>query len=81
MSRQQRRADIDRIIRQLARHLQHFLFGFGVQTVSGFDFKGGHAFIHQPLQPLLRQRQQGFGELLRVAVTVALIPPPWALMV
>jgi hypothetical protein len=33
------------------------------------------------LQALLCKLQQRFGVLLRVAVTVALIPPPWALMV
>lgn len=62
MGRQQRWADIDRIIEaQLAGNLQHFLFGLGVEPVSRFDFNGRHAFIHETLEPLLRQFQQGFG--------------------
>ena len=62
MGRQQRWADIDRIIEaQLACDLQHFLFGLGVEAVSRFDFNRGDAFIYQTLKPLLCQIKQGFG--------------------
>ncbi|MOA11370.1 N-formimino-L-glutamate deiminase [compost metagenome] len=61
MRRQQRRADLDRIVlRKLLRHAQHFRFGLVIQTVTGFDLKRGDALLHQALQPLLRQRQQRF---------------------
>lgn len=61
MRGQQRRADIDQIIQaELAGNQQHFLFGFGIQSVSRFDFNGRYAFIHQPLESLLRHRQERF---------------------
>ena len=66
MCAQKRRAHIDRLLlAELACHGQGLAFIGQAESVTGFDFNGGHAFGHQVLQP----RQALFEQRVKTGCT------------